>query len=47
MVIEALGNQPLSVAINADNWQYYSTGIYTDCVAGASNHGVILAGVDS
>jgi hypothetical protein len=26
---------------------YYSSGIYTDCKVGGSNHGVVLAGVDS
>lgn len=31
MVIQALKKQPLSIAINADGWQYYSNGVYTDC----------------
>ena len=30
-VVQALKNQPLSIAINADGWQYYSSGVYTDC----------------
>jgi C1A family cysteine protease len=47
LVAQALKNQPLSIAINADGWQYYAKGIYTDCRAGASNHGVVLAGMDS
>ncbi len=47
VVIEALKNQPLSIAINANGWQYYAKGIYTDCRPGESNHGVVLAGVDS
>ena len=47
MVVEALRNQPLSIAVNADGWQYYSSGVYTDCRAGQSNHGVVLVGVDS
>lgn len=46
-VINALTKQPLSIAVNADGWQYYSTGIYVDCKKGPSNHGVVLAGVDS
>ena len=47
LVIEALKRHPLSIAINANGWQYYGEGIYTDCLAGSSNHGVVLAGVDS
>jgi cathepsin L len=47
LVADALKNQPLSIAINADGWQYYAKGIYTDCRAGVSNHGVVLAGMDS
>lgn len=46
-VIEALKRQPLSIAINADGWQYYGRGVYTDCRVGPSNHGVVLAGVDA
>ena len=46
-VISALRNQPLSIAINADGWQHYSSGVYTDCRVGGSNHGVVLAGVDA
>ena len=46
-MINALKNHPLSIAVNSDGWQYYSSGVYTDCREGVSNHGVILAGVDS
>lgn len=46
VVIEALRNQPLSIAVNSEGWMYYSSGVYTDCRVGGSNHGVVLAGVD-
>eukprot|EP01061_Rhynchopus_euleeides_P030725 TRINITY_DN5099_c2_g2_i1.p1 TRINITY_DN5099_c2_g2~~TRINITY_DN5099_c2_g2_i1.p1 ORF type:complete len:528 (+),score=181.33 TRINITY_DN5099_c2_g2_i1:189-1772(+) len=35
---------PLSVAVDASNWQSYSGGVMTDCSSGTVNHGVLLVG---
>ena len=40
----ALNTRPVSVAVDATNWQDYDLGIFSDCVANL-NHGVVLFGM--
>jgi C1A family cysteine protease len=41
-------NAPLSIAIDATNWQYYSSGIFSNCSSTISlNHGVLLVGFNN
>ena len=41
-----LSNQPIAIAVNADNWQFYSEGVYDDCTNDL-DHGVLLVGYNS
>ena len=42
----ALAFRPLSVALCADGWQSYSSGVFSVCGTSV-NHGVLLVGVTS
>ena len=39
----AVAQQPVSVAVDAGNWQFYSSGVFSDC-QNSLNHGVLLVG---
>lgn len=42
----ALSIEPISVAVDATNWSYYSSGILSSCGRNL-NHGVLLVGLTS
>ena len=42
----ALNSQAISVAVDASDWGYYHSGIFSDCNS-EMNHGVLLVGVDN
>lgn len=42
----ACNTQPISVAVDASNWSFYSSGVFSNCSDGL-NHGVLLAGYTS
>jgi len=35
---------PVAVAVDATSWQYYSSGILSNCIYGGLNHGVTIVG---
>jgi C1A family cysteine protease len=39
----AVVNQPISIAVDANNWQLYSSGVFSDCET-SLDHGVLLVG---
>jgi len=42
----ACNSRPVSVAVDANNWSYYSSGIFSNC-GSSLDHGVLLAGYNS
>lgn len=41
---DALNTQPIAIGVDAEEWQFYSGGVFSDC--GTSlDHGVLLVGV--
>lgn len=40
---QAVNLQPVSVAVDAENWQFYSGGVFSDCSTNL-DHGVLLVG---
>jgi len=44
--MEALLSRPLSVAVEAINWQFYSSGVFNNCRA-RLDHAVALVGWDA
>jgi len=42
----AVVNQPVSIAVDAENWQLYSSGVFSDC-GSSLDHGVLLVGYTS
>ena len=45
-VKSALANYPLTVAVDATNWQWYSSGVLSRC-GKSLNHAVLLVGYNS
>lgn len=39
----AVNKQPIAVAVDAENWQFYSGGVFSDCSSNL-DHGVLLVG---
>jgi len=39
----AVVDRPIAVAVDAENWQFYSGGVFSDCEANL-DHGVLLVG---
>jgi hypothetical protein len=46
-LVSALNSQPVSVAVDATNWQNYRSGIYSASCGTSLNHGVLAVGYDS
>jgi len=42
-LVTAVNQQPISVAVDAENWQFYSGGVFSDC-SDNLDHGVLLVG---
>ena len=40
---QAVATRPVSVAVDASNWQFYNSGVFNNCKANL-NHGVVLVG---
>jgi len=38
-----LGTRPVSIAVDAESWQFYSGGVFSDCST-SLDHGVTLVG---
>jgi C1A family cysteine protease len=36
--------QPVAVAVDANNWGYYSSGIFSNCTSTTVNHAVVIVG---
>ncbi|KAL4476339.1 hypothetical protein ABPG74_010072 [Tetrahymena malaccensis] len=45
-LVVAIQQQPVAVAVDATNWQYYEFGTFSDCFDNL-NHGVLLVGYNS
>jgi C1A family cysteine protease len=45
-LLAAVNKQPIAVAVDAENWQFYSGGVFSDC-SDNLDHGVLLVGYDS
>jgi len=39
----AITQQPISIGVDASNWQFYSSGVFNDCKT-AMDHGVLAVG---
>jgi C1A family cysteine protease len=46
-ITSALYNSPLTVAVNAVDWQSYKAGIYNGCTSTEVNHDILLIGVNT
>jgi len=42
----AIQQQPVSVAVDASNWQFYKSGVFNHCGTGL-NHGVLAVGYET
>jgi C1A family cysteine protease len=45
-LITAVNGRPVAVAVDAENWQFYSGGVFSDCSTNL-DHGVLLVGYDA
>jgi C1A family cysteine protease len=45
-LITAVNARPVAVAVDAENWQFYSGGVFSDCSTNL-DHGVLLIGYDA
>jgi C1A family cysteine protease len=45
-LVTAVNGRPVAVAVDAENWQFYSGGVFSDC-SDNLDHGVLLVGYDS
>ncbi len=43
---DAVNTQPISIAVDARNWQFYSSGVFNDCKE-SLDHAVLLVGYDA
>ncbi|CAD8088427.1 unnamed protein product [Paramecium primaurelia] len=42
-----LNNYPISVGVDASNWQFYKSGIFSNCTSNGTNHYALAVGFDS
>ncbi|CAD8118055.1 unnamed protein product [Paramecium sonneborni] len=42
-----LNSQPISTSVNVEKWQFYKSGIFSDCISTRQNHYVLIVGYDS
>ncbi|CAD8171650.1 unnamed protein product [Paramecium octaurelia] len=42
-----LSNYPVSVAVNANNWQFYNSGVFQNCSSNETNHHALAVGFDN
>lgn len=46
-VLTALQARPVSIAVNANKFQFYSKGVFSNCAKSGLNHAVLLVGFSS
>ncbi|CAD8078420.1 unnamed protein product [Paramecium primaurelia] len=44
---QSLSKYPVSVGINADNWQFYGSGVFYNCSSNATTHYALAVGFDN
>jgi len=45
-LLSAITQQPVSIAVDAESWQFYSGGVFSDC-GESLDHGVLAVGYDT
>jgi len=44
-LLSAINSQPVSIGVDAESWQFYSGGVFSDC-GDTLDHGVLAVGYD-
>lgn len=43
-LLSVLQNTPVSIGVSANNWNWYGSGIFANCVSNSNDHAVLLVG---